>query len=202
MKNGNYLKQIITCAENYRQFLLDKSILFVYCEGKKIKWIEVEFRKNNFAHLTGIKTHLRPSDFFANCINHKLDINSYKTTSYTSLKLSTFTTLVHIPEISAVIGDYNGTNTYLQLDIVVAKHQMVLGLSKGRNKFYYPKTLLKEGNHFAYMKNQNPILLTCIKNIGSIKTDYALSYANKKSDVGKIISALPQKIKYSEKTSN
>jgi hypothetical protein len=116
MKKDNYLGQIVENAEKYQSLLLDKAILFVYRNETGTNYIEVKFKKENFKHLTGVKTRLKPTEFFDNCINHRLGIDSYRATSYTPLKLSVFHTLVHLPEIPATIGEFNGTDAHLQLD--------------------------------------------------------------------------------------
>jgi hypothetical protein len=194
MKKNNYLEKIVENAEKYQSLLLDKAILFIYQNKKDTNYIEVKFKKENFKHLTGVETRLKPAEFFDNCINHRLRIDSYRATSFTPLKLSVFPTLVHLPEIPATIGEFNGANPHLQLDIVIAKYQMVLGLSKEHSKFYFPATLLKEGNFFNYMKSQNPILLTFIKRVDSERTEYISSYVNDKCDKNTIISELSRDI--------
>ena len=195
MGKENYLEKIIECAEKYQSQLLNKAILFIYRIETGVDSIEVEFKKVNFKHLTGVKSRLDSDIFFDKCINHRLGIDSYQPTSFTPLKLSVFDTFVHLHEHPAIIGEFNGTNPLLQLDIVVAKYQMVLGLSKDRSNYYFPVTLLKEGNYFKIMRSQNPILLTFIKKINSEVTEYSSSYINKKCDPNKVILELPKHIK-------
>ena len=126
MGKDNYLGKIIGSAEKYQSKLLDKAILFVYRNETGVNYIEVEFKKENFKHLTGVKSRLDSDIFFDKCINHRLGIDSYQSTSFTPLKLSVFDTFVHLHEYPATIGEFNGTNPLLQLDIVVAKYQKIL----------------------------------------------------------------------------
>jgi hypothetical protein len=72
---------------------------------------------------------------------------------------------------------------------------MVLGLSKDCSNYYFPVTLLKEGNYFNIMKSQNPILLTFVRKIDSEITEYSSSYINNKCDPNKVISELPKHIR-------
>lgn len=196
MKRDNYLEEILENAKKYQSQLLDKSILFIYQNvSRKVEYIQAKFTKNNFKHLTGIQSDLQPSEFFNNCINRSLGIDTYKPTPNTPLKLSVFGVLLQLPFISATIGEFNGINEKLQFDIVVAKHQMVLGLIKGNSNFYFPITLLKEGNHYNYMKSQHPILMTFIRDGNSETNGYTPSYINNKYEPDWVFSELPQQIK-------
>ncbi|MCX6054529.1 MAG: PBECR4 domain-containing protein [Chloroflexi bacterium] len=194
MQRDNYLEQIIENAKKYKSQLLNKTILFVYRNEKGIiDYIEAKFEEKNFRHLTGVETRLKPGDFFNNCINHSLGANSFVATSTTPLKLSVFNTLVQLPSISASIGEFNGANPRLQCEIIIAKYQMVLGL-KRQNKFYFPVTLLKEGNHFDCMKSQHPILITFTREGDSETAGYNPTYINKKCEADKVFSELPRQI--------
>jgi hypothetical protein len=195
MRRDNYLEQIIDNAKKYQSQLLDKSIMFVYRNDTSvIDYIEVKFKKNNFKHLTGIESRLKPAEFFDNCLNRSLGIDSYRATSNTPLKLSVFGTLLQLPIISATIGEFNGTNPNLQFDIAVAKHQMVLGLIKDRSNFYFPITLLKDGDHFNYMKSQHPILLTFTRDGNAETNGYTPTYINYKYEPDKVFSELSNQI--------
>jgi hypothetical protein len=192
MNKKDYLPQIISNAEAYQALLMDKAHLFLYQSEQEFCGIEVSFIKANYKHLIGIETTLKANDFFDHCINHTLSSNSYLPSPNTPVKLLVFNTLLHLPEISATIGEYDGTNLNLQVDIVVAKHQMVLGLARNSSKFYFPKTLIREGNFFKYMKSQHPVLVTFTKSIGSGRSKYVPSYVNKKCDITELFSKLPK----------
>jgi hypothetical protein len=191
MGKESYLEKIIECAEKYQSQLLNKAILFIYQNVDGVNSIEVRFKNVNFKHLTGVKSRLDSDIFFNKCINHRLDVSSYQPTSFTPLKLSVFDTFVHIHENPATIGEFDGANLLLQLDIVVAKSQTVLGLSKDSSDYYFPVTLLKEGNYFNIMKSQSPVLMTFIKNIYSARAEYSPSYIKMDCKTNEIISKLP-----------
>ena len=194
MQRNNYLEQIIESAKKYQSQLLNRVILFVYQNPTDVEYIEVKFEKGNFKHLIGVETKLKPTNFFENCINRQLGINSFRVTSNTPVKLSVFNTLVHLPNIPATIGEFDGTNPKLEFDIAIAKHEMVLGVIKTQDHYYAPLTLLKAGNHFNYMKSQHPILMTFTKSIGTEVAQYIPSYINAKCDANKVISKLPKHI--------
>lgn len=194
MKRDNYLRRIIASAEDYLSLLMDKAILFVYRNETGFDFIEIKFKKENFKQLLGISTKIKAADFFDNCINHNLALNSYRPSIFTPLKLLVFDALVHLPENLLFIGESDG-NVYLQVDSVTEKNQMALSLSKKRGKFYFPSALLNEGKNNNFITHQNPILLTFIRKIDSDKSKYCLSYVNEKCDVNKVISELPENIK-------
>jgi hypothetical protein len=192
MNKNDYLTQIISNAEAYQARLMDKAHLFLYQSEQEFCGIEVNFTKANFKHLIGIETHLKANDFFDNCINHTLSSNLYRPSTNTPVKLLVFNTLLSLPEISATIGEYNGTNLHLQVDIIVAKQKMVLGLARNSSKFYFPKTLIREGDFYKYMKSQHPVLVTFTKSIGSGTSKYVPTYIHKKCDITELFSKLPK----------
>lgn len=194
MKNNNYITEIIENALDYQSKLVDKALLFVYKNKTGVTFIEAKFKKDNFKHLTGVQTNLKPEEFFDNCVNKKLSPSSYQATSNTPVKLSVLPTIMNLPVLSATIGEYNNSRPNICVDIIIAKYQSVLGLTNNGRKYYYPKTILKINNLTSIMKNQNPILLTYIKNIDSIKTDYKISFINKKYDMNVIAKELPEEL--------
>lgn len=196
LRKDNYLPEIIKCARAYQTNLLDKALLFVYRNDTGKTFIEVKFKKENFLHLTGVKTHLRASEFFDNCVNSKLKPNAYQPSCHTPLKLQVMPTMLNLPTLSATIGEYNNSRPYLRVDIIVAKQNAALGLTKENNRFYFPNTVLKIIDLGSVMENQYPILITCIKDIDSKRTNYAISYVNKRYDLNEIVREIPDDISW------
>lgn len=50
-------RRVLNCAKQYRLKLLDKKLLIIYRERQdnSIHYIEVEFYKRNYQHLTGLE---------------------------------------------------------------------------------------------------------------------------------------------------
>lgn len=195
MKKDNYLNDIIKNARDYESGLANKVLLFVYRNKTGVNYIEAKFKKENFKHLTGVQTNLRPEEFFNNCINGNLSPTSYQASPNTPLKLSVLPTIINLPTLSATISEYNNSRPTIQVDIIIAKHQSVLGLTNNGGKYYYPKTVLKIPNLSSIMENQNPILLTYIRDINLKKTDYEISFINKKYDITEIVKEIPEKLR-------
>lgn len=64
-------KNIINAAKQYKKFLLGKT--FMYCFEDK--YIEVSFRKSDFAHLTGVDKKISAKDFYKEAVNGTLRAN-------------------------------------------------------------------------------------------------------------------------------
>ena len=84
---------LFQCAENYKNNLLNRSLLFVFDKNKKVDAIEARFFNYNFMHLTGVKPtafRANAATFFQNCINKKYIVKDIKFSDNitTPLKLS------------------------------------------------------------------------------------------------------------------
>jgi hypothetical protein len=64
-------KYIIDAAKQYKQTLLGKTFMYVFSD----KYIEVSFRKKDFAHLTGVDKTLSANDFYKEAVNGRLREN-------------------------------------------------------------------------------------------------------------------------------
>ncbi|MEI3161979.1 MAG: PBECR4 domain-containing protein [Lachnospirales bacterium] len=64
-------KDIINSAQQYKNFLLGKTFLYVFNN----KYIEISFRKIDFAHLTGVDKHLSAQEFYKEAIRGTLRAN-------------------------------------------------------------------------------------------------------------------------------
>lgn len=64
-------KDIINSAQQYKNFLLGKTFLYVFNN----KYIEISFRKIDFAHLTGVDKHLSAKEFYKEAIRGTLRAN-------------------------------------------------------------------------------------------------------------------------------
>ena len=58
--------QIITGAQNYDKFLLNK-VFKIVCDDNST--VDIRFFSNDFKHLTGLYSNLSDSEFYNNCCN-------------------------------------------------------------------------------------------------------------------------------------
>ncbi len=147
-KLENIRKTIVTCATEYKRTFSGKNYIHIYECNKSLYHIESEFLNTNYLHLTGIKTKLKPEDFFQQCVDNKISIRDIelKKDGTTELKISVLPSLKHIISCNALIGDYEQSHRRLIVDTVLgdAKKLMTIGFSLKDTGYYVPQTLLKE----------------------------------------------------------
>ena len=68
------IEDLYQSAKNYEQ-LLNKTVVFSNSEFKIQKTYNAKFYKDNFLHLTGVKTKIVAKDFFDRCLKKDLTLN-------------------------------------------------------------------------------------------------------------------------------
>lgn len=147
----------IKCAEQYKNELLNKTLLFVCTDKhKKVHIFEVMFRERNYMHLTGLvpiefvnqnkeKHILSAAEFFNKCITKTLKTDQfdfYKDGS-TSLKLDVLPIMICKNLSATMIGDYDTYRPKLKTDRLVGKTSGVMGfMVDAIEQKYLPNTLL------------------------------------------------------------
>ena len=80
MTKDEALKIVLSCAEEYKRNLVNKSLLFIYLdESNKADTIETIYLSSNFLHMTGLKfkSDNRANHFFNLCIDKRLTVNDF-----------------------------------------------------------------------------------------------------------------------------
>ena len=188
----NILKTLNKAIILYDEHLNDNEFIFIfYNDLKKLEYKKIKFVKNNFLHLTGIKTNLSPKDFYKFLKKDRLkekDIN-IKDNGTTRLKLDIVDQMHHLIYTPTVIGDYDGfTKIKLDVDSVLGNTKangICIGLKNIKPNNYAPKSLLKENiKHITHKTNS--VLLTLKKNCSN-KEFNIVTYKSKKIDIEKFV---------------
>lgn len=150
MKKDKDLKNLMNYAEEYSVNLADKRILIVSIMESNTYCREVEFRKNNFKHLTGVDSHIKANNFIEMLLDKRLSNQDwkYKKDGTTELKLKVFPEILDIYKQARMIGVYNGNRIKLSTDLCVGNIYCYLGIasfkqhSKNASTIYFPNTVI------------------------------------------------------------
>lgn len=73
------LDKIYLSAKYYKENCAGKFLIYISYskENKSHSVVEVKFLKSNFLHLTGLKTSLKPNQFFDKCIKNQISIHDF-----------------------------------------------------------------------------------------------------------------------------
>ncbi len=168
-------RRVLNCAKQYRLKLLDKKLLIIYRERQdnSIHYMEVEFHKRNYQHLTGLELidedgdviHHQSNNFYRKCIENKLKLDEFqfKQDGTTHLKLAALPMLMDVTKITKITGDYNGVRPYLFVDKVMGGVNFCLGLSKEDDVYVPSSALLEDIKKLTYAPSQ--VLAILEKNI-------------------------------------
>ena len=165
----------------------DKQILIIAkTKNGKNKIYEIVFKKENFFHLTGLKTNKNVSSslFYQMCLNHKLKIKDFEFKNNVSKwKLEAMPQIMKIDVLANQIGDFLRIGNLLKTDILIGTTRNVcLGLKFIANKkIYVPNTVLKEDIR-KITSNKNRIIVILKKNIKENKYEN-ITYIHKNIDL-------------------
>lgn len=198
------IKIITKAAENYRNELVDKTLLFV-CADKHhdIVCYEFSFYNWNFMHLTGVKTreqdnrdkHLSAIDFYNKCLSHKLSPSNFEFSEdgTTHMKLEILSAVLCKNLSAKMIGTYNHSKPYLFTNKIAGSTKACLGfVVDSTHNCFVPNTLLKDDirhNVYGYAR----VIATFRKDVYTQKYD-ELTYIAKNIDWSNI--KLPKEFKY------
>lgn len=143
---------IIQAARDYDTYLNDRDFLFLYYDKyQNIKSYEVSFKKNFFAHLTGVKyKEMKAGKFYDFCKAGTISFSQICTDRNPILidkKLDVIPLVCKMPYRSTLIGkvtNYIPGNLEFTLAVANSKGQAKCVLGFDKNDFlYFPVTLLK-----------------------------------------------------------
>lgn len=176
MTKKEAIRIIVQSANLYRTNLENQTILFVYKENYKIKYIEMIFLPSNFLHFTGINiinSDIHSSvQFYSLCLNNKLRVNdfNFKSNGTSILKLQILPQIMQLHKNAKMIGKYDNSKIYLLTDVLIGSSNMCIGAKK-KADYYIPNTVLKE--------DIRKIVSNYFKIIGILKKDTKeLKYRN------------------------
>lgn len=159
------IKVITSCAERYREELMDRSLLFICIDrNKRTSWVEFSFHDYNFLHLTGIKVcrkqgeptreggkatgnELAAADFFKRCLAHKLSPSDFDFSDdgTTHMKLDVLPSVINKNLSANMIGSYASTKPKLYTEKLAGGTKACVGfVLDAITKGYVPNTVLKE----------------------------------------------------------
>lgn len=150
MKKDKDLKNLMNYAEEYSVNLADKRILIVSITEGNTCCREVEFRKNNFKHLTGVDSNIKANNLIERLLDKRLSNKDwqYKKDGTTELKLKVFPEILNIYKQARMIGVYNGNRIKLSTDLCVGNIYCYLGIAnfekhdKNESTIYFPNTVI------------------------------------------------------------
>lgn len=199
---GQYSKEeaiaiVVKCAEQYRDNLVKKNLLFI-CQDKhkEIHTIEFSFDASNFLHLTGLKIKKRKGQdkpisakaFYERCLAHKLSSDDFEFAQdgTTQLKLDILPRLISKNLSATMIGDYNSRNPKLVTDKLAGNTLACMGfVSTKPSGRFVPNTVLRMDIR-NYVRNQSRVIAVYRKPTDSKKYE-EITYLAKKVDWENII---------------
>lgn len=202
---------VFSCAAEYKENLVDHSLLFL-CQDKhkRTYCLEVTFNTSNFQHLTGFKTEeptketelegqgpeieskpkkrkMNAAHFFELCIDHRLSENDFEFADdgTTPMKMHVLPSAVKKNLSANMVGYYNGNQPKLYTEQIAGSVKGCVGFVKDKDiGRFVPNTLL-EGDVRKKVTRPDRILVTYRK-----KRDEELYseivYAAKKVDWEKV----------------
>lgn len=162
---------ITKCAKQYRQFLENKQVAFVYRdENNHSNYTTVKFRSYNFLHFTGVSPRkgINANGFYRVALNNRLseDDFSFKHNHTTELKLNILETIMNIDTKARMIGNYIGPHLELYTEKVTGTTTACLGLIQIKD-CYVPNSVLNEDIRSIIPKPPGKIYAIFKKNINS-----------------------------------
>ncbi len=149
---------VTSCAQAYRDNLVDKSLLLVYLDKhKRTACVELTFDAGNYLHLTGLKPipvadkdgkpyQLSALDFYHKCLDRRLRACEFEfdANGTTPLKLDVLPSVINKNLSARMIGNCDSPNPQLYTEKLVGGVRacvgFVLAAPGGR---YVPNTVLK-----------------------------------------------------------
>ncbi len=142
------LQNLFIAAAEYNK-LLSATILVRSQKFKYYKQYFLHFYEDNFLHLTGVQTSLKPKDFFQCCLNKTLLLNQFDCDSSPELKGKSREKTKHLLNIrylfqSILYFQENFRSNKIFCDIVVTNGSFTLGFVAIKNGNCVPRSLLNK----------------------------------------------------------
>ena len=208
MTKKEALAVVFSCADEYKENLVDHSLLFLCQDKHKTTYcVEVTFDISNFQHLTGFKTVRMDSEssehdssdenvaqktgkkkitaahFFELCIDRRLSENDFEFAEdgTTPLKMKVLPSVVKKSLSANMIGFYNGLQPRLYTERIAGSVKACVGFVRDEDDGRYVPNTVLEGDIRQKVTRPDRILVTYRKK--SDTAEYSeIVYAAKKVD--------------------
>lgn len=168
----NIINKIKECFNLYNNYLIDRDFLIVYKSKNEYCILNLQFKKENFLHLTGIEK-IKPLKFYEKLKDKTLKIKDIEVGEYSNMKLSVFPDMINIFKEKSKIGAYNQSNKFhknLSIDqgmaLSIPESNAVLGIRHIENEKSVPVSLLKQKlENISYKDTITDIVCMFEKNI-------------------------------------
>lgn len=182
----------------YKNEFLNKDFLVIARKGKNIEIIEINFRKEHFKHLVGIKG-IKANEFFEKISQNRLSIKELKELGknpYIIEKLNSFSKLKKLLEESPYLYDFYPHSTpKIQLDKIIANinreiKKELIGLKflkSSSGKSYVPASIerrkaleitTEERKRIIFILEKNLVERECIKILFKVEDENLSLYLN------------------------
>lgn len=208
MTKKEALAVVFSCADEYKENLVDHSLLFLCQDKHKNTYcVEVTFDISNFQHLTGFKTVRMDSEssehdssdenaaqktgkkkitaahFFELCIDRRLSENDFEFAEdgTTPLKMKVLPSVVKKSLSANMIGFYNGLQPRLYTERIAGSVKACVGFVKDEDDGRYVPNTVLEGDIRQKVTRPDRILVTYRKKSDTVEYS-EIVYAAKKVD--------------------
>jgi hypothetical protein len=181
-------------AKEYDINLNNKEFLILAKNQSNIIPFKIIFEDDNYLHLTGLRYKSSAKEFFDDCIDNKLSLNSF-TCKYKDelmdLKIGALPYLTQFYKFARTIGDYNNSGYKLKTDKIVGNQSLSLGLvypKDGKNKlqnYLQPNSLMQEDSRKLTQRPFMPIVTILSKNHNDKSFD-TITYKSKNINIEKL----------------
>ena len=191
------LSVVFASATKYKENLMGRTLLFVSVNKHyKTHCIEATFAAENFKHLTGLESKLKPKHFFNLCLDKRLSERDFemRKNGTTELKLNVLPRIV-VADLSArMIGDPYSAHPTIHLDKIAGSTHAYIGFTDvGGKRKHVPKTLINGDIRNASVDVPDRIAAIFRKRIEA-KTFEEVVYVSDKVDMSRV--KLPEQYSY------
>lgn len=144
------LKQIIECANLYRENFSEYDFLLIYDDSGRIEMLEISFKASNFTHLTGVtaKEDISAYEFFNKAVGKRLSESDFEMEEkrMAKFKLSVLPNFLSNPARSFnMIGEYNTySKKELKTEHLAGGEKSCMGFTRNEKDIFVPNTILQE----------------------------------------------------------
>lgn len=147
MNKSQAINILCKCALNFSNHLENRHYLILASKGESKSFIEIDFNRSQFMHLSGVVPNkLSAAQFYNKCLGKTLNTSDFefRTNGTTVLKLVVLERVLNITHNVKMIGDFDtGQRIKLYCEKLIGGTNMCLGLIKKGN-YYIPVTVLKD----------------------------------------------------------
>ena len=172
MEKKEAIRILSECAKLYKAHLLNKNILIIFDTKDGPAYFEAVFLPRHFLHLTGVGLTNKTggsSDFFRKCLSGRLNMADFYLLSdgTTEMKLRVLPQIMQIQRFAKMIGDYDGSKTWLYTEKIAGNVTACMGfVLNDDGKYFSPNTALNEDIRKITNRPQHRILGIYMKNVG------------------------------------